>query len=104
MKGLLVSILETKGQGDCSNNGISSKCKHVILVGKGIPEIFESNEDIPAVRIVERDLHHGTYLTAYPVEPCPPNCTGYMFGGTFIYCSDSRFPAKYPVPLHDRTE
>lgn len=27
-----------------------------------------------------------------------------MFGGTFVYSSDSRFPEKYPVPLHDRFE
>jgi hypothetical protein len=27
-----------------------------------------------------------------------------MFGGTFIYSSDSRFPSKYPIPLHDRVE
>jgi hypothetical protein len=25
-------------------------------------------------------------------------------GGTFIYSSDSRFPSKYPIPLHDRVE
>jgi hypothetical protein len=27
-----------------------------------------------------------------------------MFGGAFIWDSDSRFPAKYPIPLHDRIE
>jgi hypothetical protein len=27
-----------------------------------------------------------------------------MFGGTFIFSSDSRFPSHYPIPLHDRVE
>lgn len=104
MKGLLASILENKDIGNCSNNGISSRCTRVIIVGEGIPEIFESDEDTPSVRIVKRDLHGGIYLTAYPIEPCPSNRTGYMMGGTFIWSHDSRFPAKYPIPLHDRTE
>jgi hypothetical protein len=26
----------------------------------------------------------------------------YSFGGTFVWACDSRFPSKYPVPLHDR--
>jgi hypothetical protein len=104
MKGLLVDILENKGIGNCSNNGISSRFKQVILVGPEIPEIFESTEETPAVRIVERNLQSGLYLTAYPVEPCPSNKNGYMMGGTFIWTSDSRFPSDYPIPLHDRME
>lgn len=27
-----------------------------------------------------------------------------MFGGTFAYCSDSRFPYERPVHIHDRWE
>jgi len=27
-----------------------------------------------------------------------------MFGGNFIYTSDSRFPNKYPIAIHDRYE
>jgi hypothetical protein len=27
-----------------------------------------------------------------------------MAGGTFIYSSDSHFPSRYPIALHDRWE
>ena len=27
-----------------------------------------------------------------------------MFGGNFVYTSDSRFPSDYPIPIHDRFE
>jgi hypothetical protein len=104
MKGLLVALYETKDRINCSNGGISSRCKNVLLVGIGIPEILEESEEHPPVHIVEREVYGEKYLTAYPIEPCPSNKAGYMFGGTFIYSSDSRFPATYPVPLHDRTE
>jgi len=28
----------------------------------------------------------------------------YMNGGNFVYTSDSRFPADYPIPVFDRVE
>ena len=104
MKGLLVSILVNKSYGSASNGGISSKHSQVILTGKGLPEIFEPSEDTPEVRLCERLIGGKTYLSAYPIEPVSSDRTGYMFGGCFIYTSDSRFPNAYPIPLHDRTE
>ena len=29
---------------------------------------------------------------------------GPMFGGAFIWSSDSRFPSRQPIPVHDRYE
>lgn len=103
MKGLIVEIYKPS-HGDSSNGGLSSKCGKALLVGKGIPEIFDASDDCPAVEIVERIVCGDTYLTAYPVKEAPQHQTLYMFGGCFIYTSDSRFPATYPVPLHDRSE
>lgn len=104
MKGLIVEILK-HGNSDCSNGGISSKNNSCLLVGKGVPEIFEAN-DLPMVTIVERDLRDSIYLTAYPVNEEGEIDRGTMAGGCFIYSSDSRFRklATYPVPLHDRKE
>lgn len=103
MKGLRASIYENKEFGNSSNKGISSKVKEVTVVGEGIPEIFQVNESAPAVKIIKRDIG-GEYLHAEPVEGKDPNTVGWMAGGAFIYSSDSRFPSKYPIGLHDRQE
>lgn len=107
MKGLIVEILKSKGR-SFSNNGLSQNHEECLLVGKGVPEIFEA-DGLPVVTIVERDLGNG-YLTAYPVTGNGSLSlaidSNTMFGGCFIYSSDSRFRklATYPVPLHDRKE
>jgi hypothetical protein len=105
MKGLTVDILKPQ-HGDSSNGGLSSKCGRAVMVGKGIPEIFEATDDCPAVEIVERIVCGKPYLTAYPVKAAPQHQTLYMFGGCFIWSCDGRFRdiAEYPVPLHDRSE
>lgn len=104
MKGLIVEIYKA-GFGDCSNGGISSKSDKCLLVGRGIPEIFEAGE-YPVVTVVERDLRGEIYLTAYPVDNEGHIDRSTMMGGCFIYTSDSRFRriSAYPVPLHDRKE
>jgi hypothetical protein len=104
MKGMIVDIYKNNG-GDCSNGGLSSKANRCLLVGGGIPEIFDG-EGMPVVTIVKRDLRDSIYLTAYPVKEDGHIDTGCMHGGCFVYSSDSRFRnlAAYPVPLHDRKE
>jgi hypothetical protein len=104
MKGLIVEIYRNSF-GDCSNKGLSSKVTKCLLVGAGVPEIFNSSADCPPVQIVERNIRGEIYLTAYPVKEDGTLDKG-MFGGTFIYSSDSRFReiSPYPVPLHDRFE
>lgn len=87
---------------DCTNGGISSKCDTVTLVDIGVP-LFEPSPESPAVRIVRRNLGGEVYLHAVPVEQ-PAGLVGPMFGGNFIYTSDSRFPSSYPIALHDRWE
>lgn len=107
MKGLLVNILESKSIGNCSNNGISSKTNNVILIDCEC-KVFSTDEKTPAVTIFKRTKYlqdyFQEYLTAYPVDENGNAIKSGMFGGCFIYSSDSRFPAKYPVPLHDRFE
>jgi len=88
--------------GDCSNNGLSSKAESVTLVEADGP--FEADEKHPAVKLVTRHLSGRDYTHAEPVVEVPSDKCGYMFGGTYISTSDSRFPADYPIPLHDRTE
>jgi len=106
MKGLLVSIYQRRDGSNCSNNGISSKFDRCILVGEGVPEIFEPSEDTPAVMLRKKSVFGKEYIYASPYHPEDPNNdkTWYMFGGQFVYTSDSRMPTKHPLPLHDRTE
>lgn len=103
MKGLTAEIFKW-ALGDCSNGGISSRVNKVTIVGEGREtEIFEADADAPAVYIERRELYGEVVLTARPVG-VPHG----MFGGTFIYTSDSRMTRlgrfSVPIPLHDRVE
>lgn len=89
--------------GDCSNGGLSSKTNEVYVpCPTGPYNIAKDNPKL--VRLVTRDFGFGSFTHAEPVKEVPKGHVGYMMGGTFIYSSDSRFPSKYPIPLHDRTE
>ena len=102
MKGLLCFLLQDKDRVDCSAGGISSRVKSVILVGPGIPEVFDSDEKTPAVVVRERVVFGKRYYRA--VEAAKADDAAEMFGGCWVYTSDSRFPFDYPIPLHDRFE
>jgi hypothetical protein len=101
MKGIICCIYESKRIGNCSNNGISKFHKEVTLVPSedfpDIPEIFSVSDTAPAVKL---RIKNG-YISAVPVNDAGK---WFMMGGCFIYRSDSRFPVKHPVALHDRTE
>ena len=92
---------------DCTNGGISS-IRHTLYLecDQGFHEV--EDDDPRLIRIVERTL--GWRDTPYlHVEQVSPSVTtlhkvGPMFGGNFVYTSDSRFPSDYPIPVHDRFE
>jgi hypothetical protein len=115
MKGLTCSILEPKDIGNCSNHGISFKCKSVTLLGIRFLDgtfapaagIFEPCKLTPPVVIVEREpvWKNERLFTAYPCNDKGEQLPGWwMFGGCYIKTSDSRFPFHHPVALHDRQE
>lgn len=85
--------------GECSNGGISSRVNAVTVVGPNVPRVTEATPDAPAVELTETVPG---YVVAQPVEHS--GGVGPMAGGTFVYSSDSRFPVKHPIPLHDRFE
>lgn len=101
LKGLIVYVYKSS-LGDCTNGGISSKVDKITLCGDGIPEIFEASADAPPFRVVRRNLRDGEYLHVEPWER--PTGSGWMFGGNICNTSDSRFPNKYPLKIHDRQE
>lgn len=105
MKGMIAYIYRDS-MGDCSNNGISSKYDKVVVVDKDLPEIFEPNNDMPAVKLVRRFIGGSEYIHAEPLTWNESDDITGMFGGCYIMTSDSRFRkiSQYPIPLHDRSE
>ena len=96
--GLLVSVYRDESIGDCTNGGVSSRVNQVILVGEGIPPIFEVREGLPALYLVKGRGGREWIAT--------PDGQYNMFGGNFIFSSDSRFIAisRQPIHVHDRVE
>lgn len=91
--------------GDCSNNGISSRFREILLIcPDGNVEVDEENPPENLCKLVIRDLGFTTYVHAEPVAK--PSGVGWMAGGTLVYSCDSRFRrmSEYPLVLHDRTE
>jgi hypothetical protein len=108
-KGITALIYRDALGTDFSNRGISSRVMEVTVIGEGIDPVFEATRERPAVRIVTNERFHGeTVIHAEPVVPAGEPAPWYMFGGTFIFSSDSRFrraAGHYgAVPLHDRRE
>lgn len=99
MKGILVFALRS-ALGDTTNGGVTSKYHTFVLVGPGVPEVFEPNEATPVLRL-EKNGRFGHRVV-------PENSDGKwtMFGGNFVWSSDSRFRAisENPLPVHDRIE
>lgn len=105
--GLRVDIYRNARSGyDCTNGGVSSKAVEGILVGDGIEGPNEPREGQVVFRLVKRMLGGKPYFHAEPDVPVPAGHVGYMFGGNFLYTSDSRLRriCEYPIPIHDRSE
>jgi len=92
--------------GNCSNDGISAKHTQVCVINVDGP--FEPSQDTPAVRLIKRRT--GNLVC----EPVGLEDKWTMFGGAYVYTSDSRFTEAverlsgynhaFPVALHDRVE
>lgn len=94
-----------KGEHDCTLNGVSSKFDEFVVIGEGIAQQTEGNEDGSNVlRIVKRRLFGEDYYHAEPVNK-KAGKVGPMFGGNYINTVGSMFNGlKYPIAIHDRFE
>ena len=108
LKGLPVQFYYCKLTRKCALNGVSVNNESIILVHESISSPSEVKENEPYLVLKKRELFGSTYLHAEPYVNGKPINQGepghLMFGGNFIYTSDSRFPNKYPIPVHDRFE
>jgi len=102
-KGLIVNVYKSP-LGDSTAGGLTSKFDKAVIVGKGIPEIFAPSEDAPAIYLDKIRDH----VFASPVDKTQEKSGTWMFGGNFVYSSDSRFSKLTndgnPIPVHDRFE
>ena len=96
-KVLIVDIMGT----DCTNNGVTSGKTDAYLLNDEGP--FEVDIESENLRFPILELCEGPYNTIN-VKPINTGNKWYMFGGHFVYSSDSRFPSHQPIHVHDRHE
>lgn len=106
MRALAVEIFRD-GYGDCSNGGISSKYREILVeCPTGPREVDEKNPPENLCKVVTRDLGFCIHTHVEPVAR--PDGAGWMYGGTIVDSSDSRWREltglDYPLHLHDRCE
>lgn len=102
--GLIVDVYRcAETMCDTTNGGASSKFNTFTLVDPVLPAVFNVAANRPALKLVRRELFGSTYIHAVPAELEGRHT---MFGGNFIYTSDSRFRniSNQPIPIHDRVE
>jgi hypothetical protein len=105
--GMLASVFRNP-LGDCTNDGLSSKYSTVVIVN--VPGPFKPDDKYPAVQL---ELCYGNVI-AKPVVNDSEYKPWFMFGGNFLYTSDSRFRETLEemlghkfygaIPIHDRVE
>ena len=90
--------------GDCTNNGLTSREDSIILhYGDGVDLADLTLIPDDELVLVERQLFGKEAWYAVPAGIYKSNKHS-MFGGNFIHTSDSRFPGRAPIPVHDRIE
>jgi len=65
-----------------------------------VPGPFNPTVNAPAAEVTR----HGMDLVIIPADTMLEPVIGPMFGGTFAYSADSRFPAPTALRIHDRYE
>ena len=90
--------------GDSTNSGLTSKVNQVDLhYGDTVDLADLDNIPDDELVLVERQLFGEEAWYAVPAGIYKSNKHS-MFGGNFIHTSDSRFPGRAPIPVHDRVE
>ena len=110
MQGLSVMVYRT-GTTDCTNGGVTRPGTHLdfavfdkAIGGNLSLEKYSDRAQSVCLRLVRRTIGAREYIHAEPMGS--ENQGAPMFGGNFIYTTDSRFRnvCPYPIPVHDRFE
>jgi hypothetical protein len=100
--GVLRSAVALERGVDCTMGGASSRFSQAILYRYSIPDDHPSGV---AAFLLETSPRVG--IKPYPRAIPPYETRHVMFGGNFIWSSDSRFRQEVsegPIPVHDRVE
>jgi hypothetical protein len=116
MTGVIVNVYRS-GLGDSTNGGVTSPVraegKIFVVMDEAIEHGNYTFADIEcdsdryvALRLVRRTIAGREYIYAAPDASEASLDGARMFGGNFVYTSDSRLRAicDYPIPVHDRVE
>ena len=105
-----MSVYRNARLGDSTAKGATAIYDAFVLIGPGIDGAFETIEGRPELELRER-MGRPIAVPAMPMyhgEPVDASkMAGPMFGGNFVYSSDSRFARLNdgrPIPVHDRYE
>jgi hypothetical protein len=91
---------------DCTNGGVSSKFKTLFVPCEEGNYTKEQILEHEGPEVILKAKNHVKDYICFEPEVKPEGVLSSMFGGNFIYSSDSRFRriSAYPAPLHDRFE
>ena len=105
VKTLPVEVMYNNAYRKCANGGITEQVEVLYLVcDDGWLSLPETD---PRLIKLVKHVREGelAYVHAEQINPGDTShLCGPMFGGNFVYTSDSRFPGRYPIPVHDRYE
>lgn len=105
LKGYFVHVL--KSPYDSKMNIMPTNEKIILVTDGKKGDSFSVMSDEPYLQLVKRNLFGKEYIHAEPVNFKNTKFKQKMFGGNFVWSSDSRFRddvSELPVPLHDRIE
>lgn len=88
---------------DTTARGFTYYNDNANLVFDNVSSPFTVDEGEDYLVLKEKHVGGKKYLYAVPKSVLDAKEWS-MFGGNFIYTSDSRFPSQYPIPVHDRVE
>lgn len=106
IKGLAVSVFRDADGSDCTNHGLSSYHEEFILTGvnplngRMAEGPFSPRPDCPELVLVSGPLNTVRAVPRLLLD----SKKWVMFGGNFVYSSDSRFPSDQPIKIFDRVE
>ena len=112
---LSVSVLRDGWPGDCTNGGISSRFRELLVACPDGPQSFDADELIP-LNFCAMERRNLGFTEHVRIVPATVNERGevvkrpgwWMFGGNVARTSDSRFfdlsGTRYPLDIHDRRE
>jgi hypothetical protein len=101
--GLLAHVYRSGDGMDATLDGLSSKFNSFILEGTEVldndcPFTTDGDDVLVYVeKVISGEKVHYAYPRDYKYKH-------YMFGGNWLYTSDSRFPTRHPIRIMDRHE